>query len=156
MKRVLLFGALLLSSAMASAVVYKWTDAQGKIQYGDRPPDGVKAEIVELYGAHTSRPAASSGSSDGRSATRPSGQSAGQSAGSPTLAKEKKEVDSDVSAVREKQCADAQLRYKQAIEGRRLYKLGDNGERQYLTSEEIDSERLNAKQEVDTACGESQ
>ena len=38
------------------------------------------------------------------------------------------------------------------IEGRRLYKTGANGERQYLTSEEIDSERVNAKREVDSIC----
>ena len=48
MKRVLLCAALLAWSTLASAVVYKWVDAQGKLQYGDRPPDGVHAEVVEL------------------------------------------------------------------------------------------------------------
>ena len=52
MKRVLLCAALLAWSGLASAVVYKWVDAHGKIQYGDRPPDGVHAEIVELLGTH--------------------------------------------------------------------------------------------------------
>ncbi len=52
MKRLLLFAALIAWSGMASAVVYKWTDSQGKIQYGDRPPDGVHAEVVELLVAH--------------------------------------------------------------------------------------------------------
>jgi hypothetical protein len=47
MKRLLLFAALIAWSGMASAVVYKWVDAQGKLQYGDRPPDGVHAEVVE-------------------------------------------------------------------------------------------------------------
>jgi len=46
-------------------------------------------------------------------------------------------------------------RYKKMIEGRRLYKTGADGERQYLTSEEIDSERLNAKREVDATCSSS-
>ena len=52
MKRLLLFAALIAWSGMAGAVVYKWVDAQGKVQYGDRPPDGVHAEVVELLGAH--------------------------------------------------------------------------------------------------------
>jgi len=52
MKRLLLFAALIVWSGMASAVVYKWVDAQGKLQYGDRPPDGVHAEIVELLLPH--------------------------------------------------------------------------------------------------------
>src|SRR5277367_5600967 len=53
MKRLLLFAALVAWSGMASAVVYKWVDAQGKLQYGDRPPDGVHAEVVELLIAHS-------------------------------------------------------------------------------------------------------
>src|ERR1700722_14003150 len=55
MKRVLLCAVLLTWSGLASAVVYKWIDAQGKLQYGDRPPDGVHAEIVEGLGNHGSR-----------------------------------------------------------------------------------------------------
>jgi hypothetical protein len=65
---------------------------------------------------------------------------------------EKKAVADDVAQTRDKQCADAQDRYKKLIEGRKLYKTGTDGERQYLTSEEIDSERLNAKHDVDTIC----
>jgi hypothetical protein len=51
MKRVLLCAVLMAWSTLASAVVYKWVDAQGKIQYGDRPPDGVHAEVVEGLGS---------------------------------------------------------------------------------------------------------
>ncbi|MGA2343040.1 MAG: DUF4124 domain-containing protein [Steroidobacteraceae bacterium] len=138
MKRVLLCAVLLTWSTLASAVVYKWVDAQGKVQYGDRPPDGVHAEVVELLGTHNSRAAA------------PAPTHAATS--TPTPSETKKAVDSDVAQTREKQCADAQDRYKKLIEGRRLYKTGDNGERQYLTSEEIDSERVNAKRDIDEIC----
>src|SRR3974377_91791 len=50
MKRLLLVAALIAWSGMASAVVYKWVDAQGKVQYGDRPPDGGHAEGGETLG----------------------------------------------------------------------------------------------------------
>jgi len=143
MKRVLLFAALLAWSGMAGAVVYKWVDAQGKIQYGDRPPDGVRAEVVELLGTHGARSAPS------RSDSAPAGPKA--PAGT-TADGEKKAVQDDVAQVRDKQCADAQERYKKLIEGRRLYKTGTDGERQYLTSDEIDAERVNAKRDVDTIC----
>jgi hypothetical protein len=143
MKRVLLCAALIAWSAVASAVVYKWTDAQGKVQFGDSPPDGVRAEVVELPGNH---------------APPPQPPSAAPTA-APTAAKTqtvtdaaKQAVAEDVAQTREKQCADAQDRYRKLIEGRKIYKTGADGERQYLTSEEIDSERLNAKAEVDTAC----
>ena len=149
MKRVLLCAVLLAWSGLASAVVYKWIDAQGKLQYGDRPPDGVHAEIVEGLGSNRSarsepaRPAAASSSQPARST--PQAKNA-QDEGT------KKAVDDDVAQVKEKQCADAQARYKSLIEGRRLYKSGTDGERQYLTSEEIDAERLSAKRDLDTIC----
>jgi hypothetical protein len=145
MKRVLLCAALLAWSGLASAVVYKWVDAQGKTQYGDRPPDGVHAEIVELLGthptAHTTAPAADKAASPAPS--------------TPQNTQTKKEVSADVAEARQKQCADAQERYKKLIEGRHIYKTGENGERVYLTSDEIDAERLDAKKEIDDVCGQN-
>jgi hypothetical protein len=141
MKRVLLCVLLMGWSAMASAVVYKWVDAQGKIQYGDRPPDGVHAEVVELLGVHT-----------GHSNSAVSGTDKPATPASQSASDAKKAVDNDVAQVRDKECADAKDRYKKLIEGRRLYKTGENGERQYLTSDEIDAERLNAKRDVDDIC----
>ncbi|HEX3847480.1 MAG TPA: DUF4124 domain-containing protein [Steroidobacteraceae bacterium] len=146
MKRLLLFAALIAWSGMSAAVVYKWVDAQGKVQYGDRPPDGVHAEVVEMPGNHAARsaPAAPAGSSSSGTTPKPSGTDSTKAA-----------VDSDVAQTRDKQCADAQDRYKKLIEGRRLYKEGTNGERQYLTSDEIDAERVNAKRAVDEICNSS-
>jgi len=145
MKRLLLFAALLAWSGMASAVVYKWIDAQGKLQYGDRPPDGVHAEVVELLVAHN----ASARSAPTSTQAAPAAKTA-----APTVKdiNDKNAVAQDVAQTRDKQCTEAQDRYKKMIEGRRLYKAGPNGERQFLSSEEIDTERLNAKQEVDNVC----
>jgi len=141
MKRVLICAALIAWSGMASAVVYKWVDGQGKIQYGDHPPDGVHAEVVELLGNHVPHAAA------------PASQPA-KAAGKTPAAQDdaKKAVDQDVAQTREKQCADAQERYKKLIEGRRIYKTGADGERQYMSSEEIDTERVNAKRDLDAVC----
>jgi hypothetical protein len=149
MKRLLLIAALIAWSGMASAVVYKWTDAQGKLQYGDRPPDGVHAVVVELLGTHAST---------GRTASPAAAQSPAPAArtavatATPKDAEDKKAVDQDVAQSRDKQCTDAQERYKKLIEGRRIYKTGPDGERQYMTSEEIDAQRLNAKRDIDTIC----
>ncbi|MEO7206533.1 MAG: DUF4124 domain-containing protein [Steroidobacteraceae bacterium] len=142
MKRLLLFAALIAWSGMASAVVYKWFDAQGKLQYGDRPPDGVHAEIVELLVAHSASTRSAPTAPAARNASVPAVKDAD----------EKKAVAQDVAQTRDKQCTEAQDRYKKLIEGRRLYKTGPDGERQFMNSEEIDTERLNAKRDVDTIC----
>src|ERR1700704_1322726 len=126
MKRLLLFAALIAWSGMAGAVVYKWVDAQGKVQYGDRPPDGVHAEVVELLGTHVA-PGATAGANQAAPAFKTSNQP------NQDDASVKKAVDNDVAQTREKQCADAQDRYKKLIEGRRLFKTGADGQRQFLT-----------------------
>ena len=150
MKRLLLFAALLAWSGMASAVVYKWIDAQGKLQYGDRPPDGVHADVVELVVA----PAA--GDTAARASSAPSQAAPAARAApdkpSPKDVSDKKAIDQDVAQIKDKQCTDAQDRYKKLIEGRHIYKTGPDGERQFMTSEEIDTERLNAKRDIDSIC----
>ncbi len=119
MKRILLCAALIAWSGMASAVVYKWTDAQGKILYGDRPPDGVHAEVVELLGTHVAHaPAPTPASAAAQTPKTAARDSASQTDS------DKKAVADDVAQTRDKQCTDAQARYKQLIEGRRLYKAG--------------------------------
>ncbi len=150
MKRVLLCAALIAWSGLASAVVYKWVDAQGKVLYGDRPPDGVHAEVVELLGNRAPRSAPARPVTN---AAAPAGDSKpATAAATASDAAAKQAVDDDVAQTREKQCAEAQDHYKKLIEGRKLYKAGPDGERQYLTSDEIDAERLNAKRDVDAVC----
>jgi Domain of unknown function (DUF4124) len=152
MKRLLLFAALIAWSGIASAVVYKWVDAQGKLQYGDRPPDGVHAQVVEMLGTHASTARNASNAAPSTPATRAAANAPPGTNASPKESDEKKAVDDDVAQTRDKQCSDAQDRYKRLIEGRRIYKSGPDGERQYMTSDEIDTERLNAKRDVDTIC----
>lgn len=152
MKRVVLCAALMVFSGLSYAAVYKWVDAQGKTQYGDRPPDGVKAELIEglgnrvpsNYTAHPSAPTRAAGISTTPATEQP-----------PSKPETKKSVEQDVAAARAKQCADAQERYRKLIEGRRIYKAGKEGEREYLSSEEIDSARLSAKSDVDSICNSS-
>jgi hypothetical protein len=152
MKRLLLFAALIAWSGIASAVVYKWVDAQGKLQYGDRPPDGVHAQLVEMLGTHAATARNAAPAAPSTPATRAAANTSPAANASPKEADEKKAVDQDVAQTRDKQCADAQDRYKRLIEGRRIYKAGPDGERQYMTSDEIDIERLNAKRDADAIC----
>ncbi|SRR5258708_9399582 len=152
MKRLLLFAALLAWSGMASAVVYKWLDPQGKLQYGDRPPDGVHAEVVELLVAHnTSTRSAPAQAAPASTQAAPASRSAATPA-TPKDAEDRNTVAQDVAQARDKQCTEAQDRYKKLIEGRKLYKTGPDGERKYMSSEEIDTERLNAKRDIDSIC----
>src|SRR5262245_45448311 len=61
MKRllVLLVGSTL--AGLAFAQQYKWVDQNGRTQYGDNPPPGVKATPLRGPSAAPSAPAAASG-----------------------------------------------------------------------------------------------
>ena len=50
------------------------------------------------------------------------------------------------------QCKQAQEKYQNYVTSRRLYKEGPNKERIYLSDQELETERLNAKHEVDELC----
>jgi hypothetical protein len=147
MKRLLLCAALIAWAGLVSAsVVYKWVDVDGKVHYGDRPPDGVHAEVVEMVGTRDPRTAP----------TPPAAPSADSKPAAPAQAPAPKKIsDEEAAANQQKLCADAQDRYKKLLEGRHLYKVGDDGQRQYMTSDQIDTERASAKQEVDTVCNSS-
>lgn len=144
MKRLLLFAALIAWSGMAGAVVYKWVDGQGKIHYGDLPPDGVHAEVVVNLGTHFQTAAVRT------QAPTPPPTSLPNPA--PQDDATKRAVTQDVAEMRAKQCAESRERYRQLIEGRRLFKTGNDGERQYMTSQEIDAQRLEAKRDIDDTC----
>jgi hypothetical protein len=47
MRRIALL-ALVLSSLIAGAEVYKWVDANGKVQFSDQPPPGSNAQAVKV------------------------------------------------------------------------------------------------------------
>ena len=40
--------AILLVAAPVAAQVYKWTDSQGRVHYGDRPPDDAKKQELKI------------------------------------------------------------------------------------------------------------
>jgi predicted secreted Zn-dependent protease len=46
--RSVVMALLLASSLAAGAQVFRWKDADGKVHYGDRPPEGVKAEETRI------------------------------------------------------------------------------------------------------------
>ncbi len=139
----------------AAAAVYKWVDLQGHVHYSDRPPppDG------KLLSVDTSAPHGRS--ERGNDAPPPRTQQAPASTPAPTtgpaatpeaMARLKQTVDSDVSNAQADQCKKAQEKYQLEVHSRRLYKDGANGERIYLSDQELETERLQAKHEVDELC----
>lgn len=47
---LLVLAALLLGQALAAGKIYTWTDSDGVVHYGDRPPKDANAEEVSIQG----------------------------------------------------------------------------------------------------------
>jgi len=153
MKRFLVLAAGLALGFAAAAQQYKWVDQNGRTQYGDNPPPGVKATPLRA-------PAAAS----------PAAPTASQSAGKPASAAEqdaafrKRQEDAAKAAdkaaqsagdaeQKKEQCARSQEYLRSRESGQRIAVTGKDGERAFLDDDQRASETIKARQMVQQACG---
>lgn len=139
--------ALLAATALSAAVhadIWKWVDAGGHVQYSDRWTPGA----VLVKGEHPGPSSAGSQPSDQKQLQANDRQITAQ------LNREEaqRQVERDEAAARAEQCKQATDRYNQLIQARRIYSES-NGDRQYLSDAQIDQERVQAKMDMDNACG---
>lgn len=147
------------ATARADGTVYKWVDAQNNVHYSDRPPPDTQGPVVTLntgYGKN-SRPA--DGGNRGAHGAAPAPAAAGAPAApraqNPAQSAAEKKVAADLAAAHADDCKKAQTAYDTYIRSRRLYKAGDNNDRVYLSEAETEQARVDARREVDAACGPS-
>jgi hypothetical protein len=150
----LLASLLALQPLLAQAQMYKWVDANGQVQYSDRPPpDGVKADKITktgaAAGAATAAPPAK-GAPPATAASRELEFRKRQIAQEEKL-KEDQQKEKD-SAAKQENCDIARARLKSLEDGGRILKYDRAGEREYMSSEEIDKEKGPARARVDEAC----
>jgi hypothetical protein len=141
-------GALL--SHVAQADVYRWIDAQGRVQYSDRPIPGAErvSSSTKLPGGDATAAAAAAERDRLKAAATQL-----QSQGAATAKQET--VQQDVAAARADQCKQAQERYDKSVRARRIFRTNEKGEREFLTDADADAARITAKNAVNEACGKS-
>jgi hypothetical protein len=143
--------ALLLSLAVAlpaaAGQLYKWTDANGRVQYSDTPPSNHKAE--QLKGSKLG--SASSGSS--KSATPAEQEQAFRKRQTEkTEAAEKLAKDDAAKQQLNDQCSRVRNNLRNLEEGGRISGVDDKGERYYYDDAKIQSEKERLRGEIDKHC----
>lgn len=113
---------------------YRWTDANGTVQYADRPPEGVKAEFIQFTGAKSSR-----------SSQAPESK---QDATAKAVSTPEMEV---LQAKDPELCKQAQQNLK-ALEGARIRITEPDGSKRFLTEDEKEYQRDNARKFVEINC----
>lgn len=139
MRRLLLIATLL--PALAMAEIYRWTDEQGRVHFGQRPVAGaepveVRPQVVERDEHTREREARTQRFHDAR---REEQQQAAATAAAQR-------------AERASECQDLRRRLAQIPEGFSYYRTDANGERIYYSDEETDTARRQLRERIAQRC----
>jgi hypothetical protein len=145
--RLIAAALLVLAAPGASAEgVYRWTDAQGRVHFGDRPPgDGPSTAIAPP--APPAAPAPTAAERAARQQRLLDAYRDERLEKQELEAKQKAEEDD-----RRRRCAQARDRLARYQSSGRIYDPQPNGERRYLNDGERDAEIRTARNEVGRWC----
>jgi len=159
MKKALFLAVALAFCAAAMAQQYKWVDKDGKVQYGDVPPPGVKATPLRPpSGAGAPAPAAKTG--DPKAAAKKSGplsvaeqEAEFRKRQNESQKEQEKQAEAGKEAAQKKEnCARAQEHSRSLESGQRITRTEAGGERRNLEDAEIATEKSKARQAVQQWC----
>ncbi|WP_150548571.1 DUF4124 domain-containing protein [Pseudomonas marincola] len=140
MMRLLL--CVLLLPALASAEIYRWTDASGQVHFEQRPNGAgaqrveVKPQVVERDQATRERQARTERFYDARRDEQ--AQAAAATA--------------ERRAKTEQTCTKLRKQLEQMPEGYRYYRPDADGERSYYSDQEMDAARQHLRSEIGKNC----
>jgi len=137
---------LIVTGSALAGEIYKWTDAEGSVHYGDIPV-GMQAERLSITSKPTSNAnvqAITQARADARAKQRK--QEANLPAG-PTPAELRAEA-----AQRAEQCMAHRAQLQKFLTSRRIYRADENGERVYMDEAEMQATRERAENQVEEYC----
>lgn len=155
MWKLLSIGAALAFSVAASAQQFRWTDKDGRVQYGDVPPPGVKATRIKGPPASSAAPApAADAKKDAGTKDKPL---------SPEAAFRKRQLEreeAEKKSAEERQklaqgrenCERAQANLRQLESGQRIGAINAAGERVYLDDAQRAGQMQAAQKAVSDWC----
>ncbi|HEY9380892.1 MAG TPA: DUF4124 domain-containing protein [Burkholderiales bacterium] len=154
----------------ASAQLYKWTDANGRTQYSDRPPMHQQAKKISRSGVDMPVPApaanadeASKTEGDTHAGTESAAPSAPQTIAEKEQAFRKRRMEAEEARQKqakldeEKRAKDESCQrtrnYLKSVEGgRRIARTNDKGETEILDEKQIQQEAERARSDLSTHC----
>jgi len=140
--------ALIAANGALASDIYKWTDEDGNVHYGDRP-DGVQPVRVAIVSQPTD-PARVSATVEARSQSRAVKKEEEEAAAAAGPSKEELQAE---AAERAQKCNTYKAQMQQLVTSRRLYREDENGERIYLDEEETIAARERVENQITEFCG---
>ena len=147
---------VLVASSSFASDIYRYTDEDGNVHYGDRPTGAPTEERVAIASSRTDSAAARAYMEQRYSLNQQAEESAAQST-IPEEVVEEEEMTRAERAAEQRERAQKCQQYRERLEtfvsSRRLYRENDNGEREYLEESEVNEARDRVQELVDEHCG---
>lgn len=151
MKYTALSTTILLIFAIAGAAdagqIYKWTDADGNVHYGDKPV-GEQAEQLAIRSSRTD-PSRIEAMAKAREEARAVATAEELAAADDGPSQEELQAE---ARERQQKCAMYRQRLEKFVTSRRLYREDENGERIYLDEEQTQAARERVQNRVEEFC----
>lgn len=133
--------------AMANEI-YKWTDENGTVHYGDRPSGAATEERLALTFTRTDNAAVQQ-----RVQARVEATAAREEARTAAAQAQEKAAEKEAEAAeRAERCDKARARLERYLQSQRLYRMDENGERVYLDDTQLENERQKAEEQITEYC----
>lgn len=135
------------SGAMANEI-YKWTDENGTVHYGDRPSGASTEERLAMTYSRTNNAAVQQrvqARVDATAARREARNAAAEAA-------EEAAEQEATAAERAQACERARARLETYLQSQRLYRTDENGERVYLDDAQRENARQKAEEQITEHC----
>jgi hypothetical protein len=146
-------GLAMISAASLASEIYRWTDEEGNVHYGDRPTGVADEERLAIKSRPTDDAAVQQRYDDRyASATTEARRAAAEEAKAdaeppPTRAERKA-----AAAERQAECERLSAQLESMGGRRRMYREDENGERTYMTDDEVVAFRDNLAARVAETC----
>lgn len=143
--------ATLVSTTTLASDIYRYTDADGNVHYGDRP-SGADAEQRVAVASTRSRSSSAQRPSPATNAAPAAAAAEAAPAAEPV---EKKMTRSEKIAAkkeRDEKCASYRTKMETLVTSQRLYREGDNGEREYLDESQVQDARNKVQELIEKNC----
>ena len=151
----ILLAAACAFAAGAMAQQYKWVDKDGRVQYGDAPPPGVRATPLRPPPAQAPAPREADKSAAAKKGPQtPAEREADFRKRQQEAAKDREKQTQEQQLAEEKKenCARAQEMLRTLQSGQRIARTDAKGERYYLEDAQIAQETVKAQQAVQHWC----
>ena len=140
--------ATIAAGPLSASEIYKWTDAEGTVHFGDKPVGDAPVRV-----AIVSRPTDRALVQEQSFARREARQAAAQEKAEAAAAGPTQEELQAAAEEKTRKCADYRQTMQKLVQSRRLYREDEAGERVYLDEAQTIAERAKVEGQINEYCG---